>query len=57
MEPNLSEKEGYEYGNTMFEQLPDIYVDSNKYQSAPSADVSNGNDIEMKEENDEDKEI
>ena len=34
-ELNLSEKEGYEYGCAMFEQLPDIYVDTSKDKSAP----------------------
>ena len=43
--PILPEKEGYEYGYAMFEQLPDIYVNGSKHEPAPSVDVSNINII------------
>ena len=46
---HLPEKEGYEYGYTMFEQLPDIYVDSSQHEPAASVDVSNINATIMKE--------
>ena len=58
-ELNLTEKEGYEYGYAMFEQLPDVYVDSSKYESALCVDVSNiddTNDTIMKMECNEDTE-
>ena len=41
----------------MFEQLPDIYVDSSKHEPALSVDVSNTNVTIMKKENSKDKEI
>ena len=41
MEMNSPEKEGYMYRCTMFEQLPDICVDSSKHEPALSVDVSN----------------
>ena len=41
----------------MYEQLPDIYVDSSKHEPAPSVDVSNISATIMRKENDKDKEI
>ena len=46
-ELNSPEKEGYEYGYAIFEQLPDIYVDCSKCTSAPPENISNLNDIVM----------
>ena len=54
-ELNLPEKEGYEYGYTMFEKLPVICVDSSKHKPAPLTDVSNLNVDVMKEEKIDDK--
>ena len=38
---NSPEKEGYEYGYTMFVQLPDIYAESGKHKLVLSMDISN----------------
>ena len=45
------QKDGYEYGYTVFEQLPDIYVDSSKCKLSFSVDLSSidaTNDTTMK---------
>ena len=42
-EPNPSEKEGNKYGYAMFEQLPDIHVDSSTHNPVPPIDISNIN--------------
>ena len=44
-------KEGFEYKYAMFEQLPDINVDSNKHNPALSVDLSIIDVTVMKEEN------
>ena len=50
------EKEGYEYGYAMFEQLPDIYVDSSKHKPVLAVDVSNISITITKQEFSKDKE-
>ena len=47
----------YEYGYTMFEQLPDLYVDSSKHKPIPLVNVSNINATVMNQEKGEDIEI
>ena len=56
-ELKLPEKEAYKYGHAMFEQLPDIYVDSSKHKQAPSINVLHLSATVMKEGKGEDKEI
>ena len=41
----------------MFEQLPDIYIESSKHEPALAVDVSNIGVTIMKKENRQDKEI
>ena len=48
-ELNLPEKEGYEYGCAIFEQLPGVYVDGSKHELTPWVDVSNINGTIMKD--------
>ena len=55
MGPNLPKKEGHEYRSDMFEQIPDIYVDSCEHEPVPSLDVSNINATIMKKDNNERK--
>ena len=52
-EPNIPAREGYIYGYTLFETLPDIHIDNSKHTPMPLVSITsistiNNSNVDMK---------